>query len=158
MDYFLLTKWIHTLSSTVLFGTGMGTAFQMVAAMHMRDARVIAGVARNVVIADWVFTTPAGFIQPLSGLLLIYLQGWSLLEPWLVVTYVLYIIAFIAWVPVVWLQQQIRDMASEAAEHGAELSQKCDRYYRIWFTLGWPAFIALSTVFWLMVTKPQLWA
>lgn len=157
MDYYLLTKWIHILSSTVLFGTGMGTAFQMVAAMHMRDARVIAGVAKNVVIADWIFTTPAGIIQPLSGLLLIYLQGWSLWEPWLIITYILYIIAFAAWAPVVWLQQQIRDMASEAAEHETEISQKCGRYYRIWFTLGWPAFISLTGVFWLMVAKPDLW-
>ncbi|MEE9453737.1 MAG: DUF2269 domain-containing protein [Paracoccaceae bacterium] len=155
MDYYLITKWVHILSSTVLFGTGMGTAFQMVAAMHTNDTRIIAGVAKNVVIADWIFTSPTGIIQPVSGITLVYLNGWYLWEPWLLLTYAFYIVAFACWVPVVWLQQQIRDLAEVAAKTGAPLSQKCRRYYRIWFTLGWPAFIALTGVFWLMIAKPD---
>lgn len=132
----------------------MGTAFQMVAAMQGRDPRVVAAVAKNVVLADWVFTTPAGFIQPISGITMVYLSGWSLWEGWLVLTYILYTIALFAWLPVVWLQGQIRDMAVEADDASVPLSQKCIRYYHIWFALGWPAFLALMGVFWLMVTKP----
>ncbi|MBL4806291.1 MAG: DUF2269 domain-containing protein [Rhodobacteraceae bacterium] len=157
MDYYELAKWVHILSSTVLFGTGMGTAFQMVAAMHRRKPQVVATVARNVVIADWIFTTPAGLIQPISGVTLVYLAGWSLTEPWLIVTYFLYVMAFCAWVPVVWLQGQIRDLSAESVQNGTGLCEKCLRYYRIWFTLGWPAFIALMGIFWLMIAKPQLW-
>ncbi|MBL1437606.1 MAG: DUF2269 domain-containing protein [Rhodobacteraceae bacterium] len=155
MDWYELTKWLHIIGSTVLFGTGAGTAFQMVMAMQTGDPKVVAAVARNVVIADWVFTTPAGIIQPISGIALVYLAGYSLAEPWLLLVYALYIIAFIAWVPVVWLQHRIRDLATASAATGQPLCKKCLRYYRLWFALGWPAFIALMGIFWLMVTKPQ---
>ena len=92
LDLYLLTKWLHILSSTVLFGTGIGTAFQMVWAWSTQNPQTIAHVSSGVVIADWLFTTPAGIIQPLSSIALIYLQGWSLTEPWLLVTYVLYLL------------------------------------------------------------------
>ena len=57
MDPYLLAKWLHILSSTVLFGTGIGTAFQMVMAIRTRQAETVASVASAVVVADWVFTT-----------------------------------------------------------------------------------------------------
>ena len=130
MEWVEITKWVHIISSTVLFGTGMGTAFQMVASMHGRNPQVVATVAKNVVLADWIFTTPAGIIQPISGVALVYLNGWSLWEPWLLLTYLLYVVAFLAWVPVVWLQGQIRDLALEAVQNGTSLPSKCIRYYR----------------------------
>ena len=155
MAEYELIKWMHIIGSTVLFGTGAGTAFQMVAAMRGQDPSVIGVVAKNVVLADWIFTTPAGVLQPVTGVTLVYLTGVSLLEPWLVLVYALYLVAFLAWAPVVWLQHQIRDLALEAASKGLPLPEKCLRYYRIWFTLGWPAFIALMAIFWLMISRPQ---
>lgn len=160
MDWYFIAKWLHILSSTVLFGTGMGTAFQMVWAMHLhaRTGRVetVHSVASGVVMADWLFTTPAGVFQPLSGLWLIHLAGYSLFEPWLIATYALYILAFCAWAPVVHLQLRIRDLARDAALQQKPLPEQALRYYRIWFALGWPAFIALTGVFWLMIAKPDL--
>jgi uncharacterized membrane protein len=156
MDWYFIAKWLHILSSTVLFGTGMGTAFQMVWAMRTRRVETIYSVSSGVVVADWIFTTPAGIFQPLSGLALIYLQGYSLWEPWLIVTYVIYIIAFSAWAPVVKLQIRIRNLAKIALDAGTELPDAAWRAYRIWFALGWPAFIGLLGVFYLMVAKPDL--
>ena len=156
MDWYELTKWLHIIGSTVLFGTGAGTAFQMVMAMRGGDPKVVASVARNVVIADWVFTTPAGILQPVTGIILVYLAGYSLTAPWLLLVYALYILAFAAWAPVVWLQHRIRDLAAASAASGQPLCKKCLAYYRIWFTLGWPAFIALMGIFWLMISKPHL--
>lgn len=159
MDPYLLAKWAHILSSTVLFGTGIGTAFQMVWAMWMyrRDERVetVHSVASGVVVADWIFTTPAGIIQPLTGLWLIHLQGWSLTEPWLLASYALYLLAFLAWAPVAFLQIRIRDMAHDALETQSALPQRAVKAFKVWFLLGWPAFIGLVGVFWLMVTKPS---
>ena len=97
MDPYLAVKWVHILSSTVLFGTGIGTAFQMVFAMHRGDAAHIHGVARGVVLADWLFTTPAGVVQPATGLLLVWMAGYGWAEPWLLLTYGLYILAFLCW-------------------------------------------------------------
>mgnify|MGYP005995338995 CR=1 FL=1 len=134
----------------------MGTAFQMVWAMHTRRVETIHSVSSGVVVADWIFTTPAGLFQPLSGLALIYLQGYSLWEPWLIATYGVYIIAFAAWAPVVKLQIRIRDLAKIALDTGTDLPDAAWRAYRIWFALGWPAFIGLVGVFYLMVAKPDL--
>ncbi|MEO5613959.1 MAG: DUF2269 domain-containing protein, partial [Cypionkella sp.] len=115
----------------------------------------IHSVASGVVIADWMFTTPAGIIQPLTGLWLIHLAGYSLTEPWLLVTYALYATAFLCWAPVVILQLRIRDLAAAALAAGAPLPPQAHKLYGIWFALGWPAFTALVAVFWLMVNKPQ---
>jgi uncharacterized membrane protein len=156
MDPYLIAKWLHILSSTVLFGTGIGTAFQMVWAMRSQDTRVISKVAGGVVMADWLFTTPAGLVQPATGLWLIYPQGWSLTEPWLIATYFLYALAFICWAPVVHLQIRIRDLATGANRTGTPLPDAAKRLYRIWFALGWPAFAALMVIYWLMVSKPDL--
>ena len=117
----------------------------------------IAVVARNVVLADFTFTTPAGIVQPLSGIALAHLMGWPLLSPWLVATYALYLLAFACWAPVVVLQIRARDLAAEAARRGERLPPAYHRIMRWWFWLGWPAFLALIAIFALMVAKPDLW-
>jgi uncharacterized membrane protein len=155
MDPYLLAKTLHILSSTVLFGTGIGTAFQMGFAMRGGTAGTVARTAAGVVMADWIFTTPAGVIQPLSGLWLIHLTGFSLTAPWLVVAYALYGLAFLCWAPVVHLQLRIRDLCRAARPDGP-VPPAAIRLYRIWFALGWPAFSALVAIFWLMVSKPDL--
>ncbi len=157
-DPYLIAKWIHILSSTLLFGTGIGTAFQMVWAFRTGRVETIHSVAKGVVVADWIFTTPAGIIQPLSGFWLVWLLGFALFEPWLILTYILYVIAFLCWAPVVHLQIRIRDLAGQALAENQPLSIEATRLYRIWFTLGWPAFLSLIVIFWLMIAKPALWA
>lgn len=157
MDWYLVLKWLHVLSSTVLFGTGIGTAFQMVWAMHTDRVETIHSVASGVVLADWLFTVPAGIVQPATGLMLVHLAGWGWWEPWLVLTYAAYLLAFACWAPVAALQIRIRDMAGAALAAGAPLPRAARRAYAMWFALGWPAFVALTGVFWLMVAKPALW-
>jgi uncharacterized membrane protein len=158
MDPYFIAKWLHILSSTLLFGTGIGTAFQMVMAMQTGRAQTVADVAAAVVRADWLFTTPAGLVQPLTGLWLIHLAGWHLTEPWLLATYALYLLAFLCWAPVLHLQIRIRDLCRAAALSGPGpgpgIPPAAIRLYRIWFALGWPAFAALVAIFWLMITKP----
>jgi uncharacterized membrane protein len=153
MDAYLIAKWLHILSATVLFGTGIGTAFQMVWAMRGNRAEVVAGVGSGVVAADWLFTLPAGIVQPLTGFWLAHLAGWSLTAPWLLLTYALYLVALAAWLPVVWLQYRIRDLCRAAGP--GPVPDKARRLYRIWFLLGWPGFGALVAVFWLMVSRPD---
>lgn len=155
IDPYLALKWLHILSSTVLFGTGIGTAFQMVWAMRSQDPRVIGSTAAGVVWADWLFTTPAGVIQPATGIALIWVAGYDLDESWLLTTYALYLLAFLCWAPVVHLQIKIRNLASQAAQLDAPLPAQANRLFWIWFALGWPAFIALMAIFWLMVQKPM---
>lgn len=157
-DVYLALKLLHILSSTVLFGTGLGTAFSMWRAHRHGDPRVVAVVARNVVLADWVFTTPAVIVQPLTGLALIHLLGYPLTAPWLLASVVLYAIVGACWLPVVGLQRRMRQLADAAVARGEPLPGPYHRCFRLWFALGWPAFLGVIAIFALMVWKPALWA
>lgn len=154
MNEYLVVKWLHVLSSTILFGTGLGSAFYMFFASRGRDPRVVYFVARWVVIADWVFTTTAIIVQPATGLWLVHLAGFDWTSAWILWSIALYFLAGACWLPVVWLQLRMRDMARVAAETNAALPALYDRYFRIWVGLGIPAFLALVVVFYLMVAKP----
>ena len=156
-DGYVWLKTIHILSAAVLFGTGLGTAFQMWSAHRGGDARAIATVARTVVRADFWFTTPAVVIQPATGAALIWLSGIDPWAPWLVAVYALYLFVGACWLPVVWLQIRARDMANLAVRAGQPLPAAYDRTMRLWFILGWPAFAAVIVIFWLMAAKPVLW-
>jgi len=157
MDAYLFFKWLHIVSSTILFGTGIGTAAQMWLAHLRGDVPAIATVTRNVVFVDWIFTGTSAVIQPLSGLMLIVLAGYDLWESWLVLTYGLYVLAAICWFRVVWLQIQIRNIATVARDGQTSLPPDYYLYMRQWFWLGWPAFISLVIIFGLMVGRPLLW-
>ena len=156
MDLFSLYKTIHILSATVLFGTGLGTAFHMWRADRTGDVRVIANAARQTVLADWLFTTPAVIIQPLTGFLLMFEAGYALDEAWIMLSLALYVVTGACWLPVVWLQARMRDLAVAALDDGAELPPLYRRYMRIWFALGWPAFLSVVAIFALMVFRPAL--
>lgn len=156
-DPYLWLKWLHVVSATVLFGTGLGTALHMWLAHLRRDPRAIAVVARNVVLVDWLFTATSGVVQPLSGFGPVSLGGGDLFEPWLVASYLLYAVAAMCWIPVVRLQTRIRDIAAAAVDGETPLPPEYDRCMRAWFWLGWPAFVSLLGVFALMVMRPSLW-
>jgi uncharacterized membrane protein len=152
---YLIVKWIHILSSTFLFGTGLGSAFYMFFASRTRDPRVIAVVVRYVVIADWIFTTPTVILQPLSGFYLMHLAGFPVSSPWILWSIVLFLVAGAAWLPVVWMQIQMRSIAQTAALSGSDLPERYWRFLRAWVALGIVAFFALVIVFYLMVAKPS---
>jgi uncharacterized membrane protein len=153
MDY-LTVKWLHVLSSTLLFGTGLGSAFYMFFTNRTRDVRAIAVVTRRVVVADWLFTTPTGIAQPLTGFYLVHLAGFDWRAPWIWWSIVLYLVAMFCWLPVVWLQIRMARMAEDAAARNVPLAAAFWRYHRIWTALGVPAFAGFVAVFYLMVVKP----
>lgn len=151
MDY-TLVKTLHILSATVLFGTGIGTAYFMWIANRSRDTRVIAAVAGHVVLADWLFTTPAVIFQPLSGVWLVQSAGYAW-DGWIATSLGLYVLAGLCWLPVVWLQLYMRKTAQAAASAGLPLPDTYWRAAKIWFWLGVPAFVSVVAVFFLMVAK-----
>jgi uncharacterized membrane protein len=153
---YLALKLVHILSATVLFGTGLGTAFSMWRANASADPAVICVVTRNVALADWLFTTPAAILQPLTGFALASAAGFSLRSHWLLFALVLYVFVGACWIPVVWLQLRMRDLARESAAMAQPLGPLYHRYFRIWFALGWPAFLGVLVIFALMVFKPAL--
>ncbi|MBF0355989.1 MAG: DUF2269 domain-containing protein [Alphaproteobacteria bacterium] len=154
MEPFFLIKIVHILSATLLFGTGLGTAFHMWFAYRRGDASTLATVTSNVVMADWLFTATSGVMQVATGIALIILGGHHPHALWLVIVYVLYFLALVCWLPVVAIQYKVRDLAKAAANAGQPLPSKARRLMLIWFALGWPAFLALVGIFALMVIRP----
>jgi uncharacterized membrane protein len=154
MDY-VTVKWLHVLSSTFLFGTGIGSAFYMLFANISRDIRAIAVVSRYVVVADWLFTSTTIIVQPLTGYYLIRMAGFPMHSRWIVWSIVLYVLAGACWLPVVWLQMRLRDISTVAARDGTPLPAQYWRYFQLWVVLGIPAFFAFVAIFYLMVAKPM---
>jgi uncharacterized membrane protein len=155
MLYFVL-KYLHVIGASVLLGTGAGIAFFMLVAHLTGRATTIAAVARIVVLADFVFTATAVIAQPITGILLAWNVGYPLTEGWIVLSIGLYLVTGAFWLPVVWMQMQIRDIALRAAEENAPLPPRYHRLFWTWFAFGFPAFAAVLAIFWLMIAKPDL--
>jgi uncharacterized membrane protein len=152
---YLVLKWLHVLSSTVLFGTGIGSAFYLLTASLSREPRAVAVVASWVVIADWLFTATTVVLQPLTGWRMAVLAGLPLSTLWIAWSIALYVVAGACWLLVVWLQYRMRDIARTAVRNGTALPPQYFRFLRVWVLLGVPAFAALLVVFYLMVAKPS---
>jgi len=156
MELYLTLRLIHIVSAAILFGTGLGIAFFMFMAVRGKDVANIAVTARHVVIADAIFTAVAVVVQPVTGLWLALIAGYPLLSPWLIGTYVLYVVAAAAWLPVVWIQMQLAEMAKRSHEQRIMLPPLFHKLFRIWFILGWPGFLSVLGVFVLMVFRSAL--
>lgn len=147
MDYYLIIKTLHIISSTVLFGTGAGIAIFMLRSHFTDNIHEKFFAARNTVLADYLFTAPAVIAQPLTGAWLVWQGGHDWMDAWLAWTYIIYIIAGACWLPVVWIQIQLKNMVAKAVETGEALPARYYRLFKIWFLLGWPAFIGLVIIF-----------
>ena len=154
MDTYLLVKSLHILSAIVLFGTGLGSAFYKYMADRQADPVPLAMTNRHVILADWWFTTPTIIIQPLTGFWLMHRLGLDLDTAWIRASLLLYVIAGVCWVPVVYLQIRMHGLARHAAETQTPLPADYRRQARIWFWLGVPAFASMLGIVLLMVFKP----
>lgn len=151
---YLWVKWLHILSSTLLFGTGLGIAFFMWVAHRRGNVAAIAATTRTVVIADACFTAPAVIMQFVTGLWLAHALGLPYSVFWVKTALILFFVVGACWLPVLWLQWRVRNLARKAAATGTALPAAYHSAMRIWFWLGWPAFISVLAIFWLMVMKP----
>ena len=154
MSVYFIIKVLHIISATILFGTGIGIAFFMFRSLFTDNMHEKYFAAKNTVLADYFFTLPAVILQPATGFYLVLEGGFNWSDYWLVATYTLYAIAGLCWLPVVWLQIQLKRMIQTALHTNSSLPPAYYRYFRIWFILGWPAFGGLVYIFYLMVVKP----
>lgn len=155
MSYAVL-KILHVIGATMIFGTGSGIAFFMLMAHLSADAAFVARTARVVVIADWLFTATAVLAQPVTGYLLMRQTGAEFGDSWIALSLALYAVAGLFWLPVVWMQTRMRDLAAEAAARNAPLPARYHRLFRLWFLFGFPGFGAVLAIIVLMVTKPVI--
>ena len=156
MTLYLALKFLHVIGAAVLLGTGAGIAFFMLIAHLSGRTTVIAGVGRIVVIADFVFTATAVVAQPITGVLLARVIGYSLWEGWIALSIGLYILTGAFWLPVVWMQMRIRDLAAQATRESTPLPPAYHRLFWTWFAFGFPAFASVLGIFWLMIARPSI--
>lgn len=149
-----ILKYLHVLGAVVILGTGTGIAFFMLMAHRSGEAAHVARTAGTVVLADWLFTATAVAVQPVTGVMLAREAGFPLTESWIVVSVALYLVAGAFWLPVVWMQRRMRDLAQEAAAKGGPLPAEYRRLFRLWFLFGFPGFGSVALVLWLMIAKP----
>ena len=147
-------RWAHIIGATVLLGTGAGIAFFMVMAQRTKDVKIIAHTAGIVVIADWIFTTSAVIVQPITGAILAHQIGWPLFSGWIGLSLLLYVAVGAFWLPVVLIQHKLRDIARESLKADMPLPERYHKLYRIWFISGFPAFIIVLIIIWLMIARP----
>ncbi|HVI28254.1 DUF2269 domain-containing protein [Hansschlegelia sp.] len=152
---YLALKYLHVIGAAVLLGTGAGIAFFMLMAHRTGNTGVISATARTVVLADFLFTTTAVVLQPVTGVALTWTAGYSLTEGWILLSILLYLVTGAFWLPVVWMQMRMRDIASDAAGRGAALPRTYHRLFWSWFGFGFPAFAAVLGIFWLMIARPS---
>jgi uncharacterized membrane protein len=154
MTLYFLVKYLHVLGAIVILGTGGGIAFFMLMAHRTKDAAFIARTATTVVIADMLFTLTAVLLQPVSGGVLMMLSSTGLGERWLMTSLGLYAVAGLLWVPVIFMQIEMRDLAHKAAAQGEPLPPRYFALYRRWFLFGIPGFGSVMAILWLMIAKP----
>ncbi len=155
MSLYLWIKTVHILSAAVLFGTGIGIAFFKWIVDRTGNVTTIRVMAEKVVLADWIFTAVAVVIQPITGIALAQVAGYPLFQGWVAYSLLLYVLIGLCWLPVVYLQIKMRDLAQAADRHGVALPPQYWHYSRIWFWLGVPGFSLVLLVFWVMVFKPN---
>jgi uncharacterized membrane protein len=151
---YLALKYIHIIGATILFGTGLGIAFFMFVAVRSRDVRTIAATLRIVVLADFLFTAPAVVVQLATGIALVLVLGYPFTETWIAGALALYVVVGLCWLPVVAIQMRLLRLAEAARDAGAPLPALFQRWFRVWFALGWPAFIGVLGILALMVWEP----
>jgi len=154
MTMYFIVKYLHVLGAIVILGTGTGIGFFMLMAHRSRDPAFIARTAATVVIADMLFTASAVILQPVTGGVLMALSATSLAERWLVTSLGLYVVAGLFWIPVIFMQIEMRDLARKAAAQQQPLPPRYFALFRRWLVFGIPGFGSVMMILWLMIAKP----
>lgn len=152
MEYYFFLKYVHIITATFLFGTGIGTAFFMLLAYLSDDIATLKRTTRHVVIADWVFTAPSVVLQPITGVLLMWILHYPFNTMWFAMVMGLYVLIGCCWLPVVYIQYQLKTQVAALPDNGT-LPPSYHRLMRWWIGLGIPAFISVMALYWLMVSK-----
>lgn len=155
MDSYFIIKSLHIFSSTILLGTGLGIAFFMLRSSVTENVHEKLYAIRNAVLADFLFTIPAVTVAPITGAWLIWKNGYDWREWWLTITYIIYIIAGLCWLPAFGIQLKLKKILTQCTQDNTPPPGHYYKLFNMCFMLGWPAFGGLIIIFFLMVSKPH---
>jgi len=154
MTVYFIFKFLHILGAIVILGTGTGIAFFMLMAHRSGDAAFISATAGIVVLADMLFTASAGLLQPFTGGFLMQMSSTATSEPWIIASLILYGVAGLFWLPVVFMQIEMRNLAQQAVTDGTTLPPRYHTLFNRRLKLGVPGLAAMMAILWLMIAKP----
>ena len=145
-------RWLHVVSSALMFGVGVGAFWFMTTAVGSGAAAAIAVTTRNAVRAEWVIAVPVSIVQPTTGYLLMRGLGYPLTSTWFWLVAGAYIVAGMAWVYLVKAEYRLRDLAAADAAAGPDFAA----VYARWRALAAMTFAGVLGIFGLMVFRPGL--
>ena len=93
-------------------------------------------------------------LQPVTGGVLMALSATGVAERWLATSLGLYAVAGLFWIPVVFMQIEMRDLARAAVLQNQPLPARYFALFRRWFLFGIPGFGSVMIILWLMIAKP----
>ncbi len=146
---------IHILGAVLFLGNIITAAFWKIVAEYRRDLQGIYNTARNVMVADFVFTLPGIVMLLVTGHILMVRMGLSLTRlSWVSVAYGIFIFSAILWTGILLPSQ--RKMIRQAKESIAtgQLTAGYQRASMIWNVFGTVATLLPIVVLYLMVVKP----
>jgi uncharacterized membrane protein len=154
MNAYLIFKWLHLVSVTILIGTGSGIAFFQWFTYRQGNVAAIAVVTRLAVRADCLFTTSAAIVILVSGFMLMEFLSVAWNSTWALLTLVLYTLAGACWLPIIVIELRLARLAAQANKDGKGLPEEFRGAMRFWFWLGLVAFLCALVIFWLMLRGP----
>jgi uncharacterized membrane protein len=144
---------LHIISVIGLLGIGGGSAFYKFMADRSKNLEVIVHTNKMVVLADWLFTTPAVVAQPITGVMLVKLMGYSFDTWWLLLSVNIYVFSIVLWLLAVWLQVLMKRMAMKAQKASISLGADYYRLVNYWIGLGFFSALGMGAIFYLMIFK-----
>lgn len=156
MTGYFIFKFLHVFGAVIFLGSGAAIALFMLIAHRSGNAAFIAATASAVGIANMLFTATTGVAQPFTGAILMVMSSTGMTEPWIVASFILYMVAGLCWLPVLLMQVEMRKLAEQAAAAQAPLPPRYHALFRRWFLLGTPSFGSVIAILWLMIAKPSL--
>lgn len=154
MDLSAIVKTVHIVSAAILFGTAFGITFFMFRSHAADTLRERYFAVRTTVLAENLFVLPTVFILPLTGIWLLHDGSHDPDALWVALAIALFTAGGVCWLPVVWLQVQLRNMLADAVRGSHAVPERYRTLYRVWCLLAWLPFAILIVIFALMVAKP----
>lgn len=142
-------KLIHIISATIMFGTGLGSAFYLFYTYKFSKFSTVKEILNIVIIADYIFTTPSVILQLATGLWLSHYMK-LISTNWFLIALLFSLLVYALWIRAVFLQLKMKKTLENAKEYNVQFHQQM----KGWFFLGIPAFFGSLFLFYLMVFKP----
>ncbi|WP_334079003.1 DUF2269 domain-containing protein [Microbulbifer sp. M83] len=152
MNAYLVFKALHVLGAMVVFGTGIGIAWYALRGWRTGDIHIMQWISAETVAADWIFTAAAILLLLGSASGMLYASPTLLEMPWLRLSAFLTFLVFCLWVPVVFIQYNIRRRLRTAPAR--EAAPGIRRLLVCWYLLGALVLPLMVAIVFLMVMKP----